>query len=66
MKLLREHYKTEDGARKRAAFENGIARSEWERGYKARMYHYTVIFEDDCYRVRREQVGRRIGNFAHL
>lgn len=43
MKLLRETYKTYEGALRRCAFENGIAKSEYERGYKAKLYHYTVV-----------------------
>ena len=31
-KLLREHYKTLEGARKRAAFENGIAPGAYRCG----------------------------------
>jgi len=41
-KLLKETYKTYEGARKRAAFENGIALGEYKRGDKARLYHYRV------------------------
>jgi hypothetical protein len=53
MKLLREKYKTEDGARKRAAFENSLAASEYQRGYKARHYRYTTELVDGSYRVAR-------------
>jgi hypothetical protein len=57
MKLLKEKYKTYEGARKRAASENGLAKGEYERGYKAKHYHYTVIEQDDggdkIYRVQR-------------
>jgi hypothetical protein len=57
MKLLKEKYKTYEGARKRAAFENGIAKGEYEKGYRAKHYHYTVIEQDDrgdkTYRVQR-------------
>jgi hypothetical protein len=42
-KLLTAKYKTFEGARKRAAFENGIAKFEFERGYKARHYSYRVV-----------------------
>lgn len=54
-KLLREKYKTYEGARKRAAFENGIALSEFKSGYKARHYRYRVIREvgESDYRVER-------------
>jgi hypothetical protein len=59
MKLLREKYKTYEGAAKRARFENGLARSEFNRGYKARVYRYTVVAEEDStqgqtWRVQRE------------
>jgi hypothetical protein len=55
MKLLREVYKTFEGARKRAAFENAIAKSEYERGYKARFYRYTVVEGGgNIYRVARQ------------
>jgi hypothetical protein len=58
MKLLKEKYKTYEGARKRAAFENGLARFEYERGYKARFYHYTIVAGDNNdYRVARKQEG---------
>ena len=52
-KLLKETYKTYDGAHKRAGFENGIARSEFQHGYKARLYHYTVVTVDGAWRVQR-------------
>jgi hypothetical protein len=42
-KLLKERYKTYEGARKRAAFENGLARGEFERGDKAKHYHYSIV-----------------------
>ena len=54
MKLLKEIYKTEEGARKRAAFENGLARFEYERGYKARHYRYAVVQQGETWRVQRE------------
>ncbi len=41
--LLREKYKTYDGAHKRCAFENSLAKSEYENGYKTKLYHYTVV-----------------------
>lgn len=56
MKLLKEIYKTYDGAHKRAAFENGVARSEYERGYKAKHYRYLVVQENDVWRVARNIV----------
>ena len=54
-KLLKEKYKTYEGARKRAAFENGLARHEFEQGYKAKHYHYSVITENDTWRVARTE-----------
>jgi hypothetical protein len=54
MKLLREKYKTAEGARKRCAFENAIAASEFQRGYKAKLYTYTVEKDsEETYRVAR-------------
>ena len=56
-KLLKEKYKTYEGARKRAAFENGVAGSEFRNGYKARVYRYTIVADDaesETWRVRRE------------
>lgn len=53
MKLLKEVYKTYDGACKRAAFENGLARYEYERGYKARHYRYDVVEQSGVWRVQR-------------
>ncbi len=53
MKLLREVYKTYEGARKRAGFENGVAASEYRNGYKARLYRYAVIVQDGAWRVQR-------------
>ena len=53
MKLLKEVYKTYEGARKRAAFENSLARSEFERGYKTKHYRYSIVQEGDSYRVQR-------------
>jgi hypothetical protein len=53
MKLLKEIYKTYEGARKRAAFENGLARSEFERGYKAKHWQYSTVTEGDAWRVGR-------------
>jgi hypothetical protein len=38
VKLLREKYKTYEGARKRTAFENGLAKGEFQRGDKAKHY----------------------------
>jgi hypothetical protein len=64
-KLLKTVYKTFEGARKRAAFENAMAPGEFARGDKAKLYHYTVVpFESiglgfkatTTYRVAREVV----------
>ncbi len=56
-KLLKEEYKTYDGAHKRARFENGVAPSEYKHGIKARLYHYTVIpQENGTWRVQRSAV----------
>jgi hypothetical protein len=55
MRLLKEKYKTYEGARKRAAFENGLAKGEFERGDKAKLYRYAIVpQEDNTYRVSRE------------
>lgn len=57
-KLLREKYKTYDGASKRAGFENGVARSEFNAGYKAHVYHYRVVADQDgMWRVERSKPG---------
>lgn len=59
-RFLKEKYKTYEGARKRAAFENGVARSEFERGIKARHYHYSIVHLPviDVWRVQRETSKR--------
>jgi hypothetical protein len=59
-RFLKEKYKTYEGARKRAAFENGLARGEYERGDKARHYHYVIVHMPvvDVWRVQRETVKR--------
>ena len=54
MKLLKEKYKTYDGADKRRRFENGLAKSEFKMGYKAKHYHYTVVPDGDGWRVCRQ------------
>jgi hypothetical protein len=56
-KLLREKYKSYEGARKRAAFENGIAGSEYRNGYKAMLYFYAVVADPtgDGWRVERRR-----------
>jgi len=55
-KLLREKYKTLEGARKRAAFENSLAPSEFARGYKARLYRYVTVVDPsgEGWRVERQ------------
>ena len=53
MKYLREKYKTVEGARKRCAFENGVALSEFRSGRKARWYKYRTEQHDGFYRVAR-------------
>jgi hypothetical protein len=55
MKLLKEKYKTYDGALKRAAFENAMAPGEFKRGDKARVYRYVVVSDPagEGYRVER-------------
>ena len=45
-RLLKEIYKTHEGASKRARFENGVAPSEYEKGYRARLYQYTAVLQD--------------------
>jgi hypothetical protein len=61
MRLLSAKYKTVEGARKRTAFENGVAPSEFRRGETAKLYHYSVV-QDDYYpgiwRVAREVVSK--------
>jgi hypothetical protein len=42
-KLLREKYKTYEGACKRRAFESAMAAGEFARGDKARLYQYKVV-----------------------
>ncbi len=54
MKLLKETYKTYEGARKRCGFENGLAKHEFERGYKAKHYRYHIVQENGAFRVARE------------
>lgn len=52
-KLLKQVYKTWEGASKCARFENGVALSEYRNGIKANVYHYTVVPEGDKWRVQR-------------
>lgn len=53
MKLLKEVYKTREGAARRCGFENGIAASEYRRGDKAKHYRYTVEHMGEVWRVAR-------------
>lgn len=52
-KLLKEVYKTYEGACRRVAFENGLAKGEFERGNKARHYRYSIVEQYGAYRVQR-------------
>lgn len=57
MKLLGSKYKTYEGALKRCQQENGLAKGEFERGDKARIYRYSVWQEENgTWRVKRESV----------
>lgn len=53
VKLLREKYKTFEGATKRCAFERSLAPFEHRQGYKAHVYSYRVVQVDGQYRVER-------------
>lgn len=53
-KLLKEKYKTREGAAKRRDFENSLAKYEFEQGYKAEYYWYLVVEEAGMWRVQRE------------
>lgn len=53
MKLLKEVYKTRDGAVRRCGFENGVAAGEYRRGDKAKLYRYTVEQTGEVWRVAR-------------
>jgi hypothetical protein len=59
-KLLSEKYRTLEGARKRAALENGLAPGEFARGYKAKLYRYTVVTEGDFYRIQRTEAEAKV------
>lgn len=61
MKLLKEVYKTYEGARKRAAFENGLATFEYKQAYKARHYHYSTVVDGDSWRVQRQKISAATG-----
>lgn len=59
MKLLGAKYKTFEGARKRAAFENGVALGEFLRGDKARLYSYLTQQVVGYWRVARHHDKKR-------
>jgi hypothetical protein len=49
-------FKTYEGARKRAAFENAMAKGEFQRGDKAKLYSYRVVDEgNNTWRVVRTE-----------
>ena len=55
-RLLKEKYKTVEGAVKRCGFENGVAKGEYERGETAKHYRYAVVpdpYYPDTWRVER-------------
>ena len=57
MKMLKEKYKTPEGAYKRAAFERGINPGEVARGDVAWRKKFTVVIDDaGLYRVAWERV----------
>ena len=56
MRLLGNKYKTYDGAQKRCGFENGVAKGEYERGEKSKLYRYTIERDGDSWRVGRHVV----------
>ena len=51
--LLRERYTTMINAQRRAAFENGVALSEYSHGWRPHLYAYRVVLQDTFYRVER-------------
>ncbi len=53
VKLLKEVYKTWDGAKKRCGFENAMAKGEYDRGDKAKFYCYAVVNVGNTWRVAR-------------
>lgn len=53
MRLLAAKYKTLEGARKRAALENGVAPGEYRRGETAYLYRYSVQQVGGLWRVAR-------------
>jgi hypothetical protein len=52
-KLLSAKYKTREGAGKRCRFENAIAKSEFDRGDKAKHYRYMIEYDGEFWRVAR-------------
>lgn len=47
VKVLKEAYKTYDGAWKRCGFENGVAAAEFKNGCKPKLYRYTVKADEN-------------------
>lgn len=47
IKLLKEIYKTHEGARRRAEFENSIAASDFNHGRTAKHYRYNIVTDDN-------------------
>ena len=60
MKLLKEKYKTWEGAHRRCAFENALAKGEFNRGNKAKLYRYTLECEKDENGVETYRVARHV------
>jgi hypothetical protein len=59
-KILREKYKTYEGARKRMEFENVMAPGEYVRGDKAHRYRYDLFpdpTEPGIWRVKRTKLA---------
>lgn len=50
MALLKAAFKTHEGACKRAAFENAMARSAFARGDTKRLYRFRVVEADPAMR----------------
>ena len=58
MRLLGAKYKTYEGALKRCRFENALAKPEFARGDKARLYRYSVVQDaEGLWRVARCAAG---------
>jgi len=58
--ILREKYKTLEGALKRAAFENAVAPGEYARGEKAKLYTYRAVKAGELWRVERSLKKEKI------